>query len=198
MARERQAAAGALNTAGACISQHRMIRQELEALNPRRVAADAGNDEGESVGKPTEGRQTELPLGASRDTRLAERFLHGWFWPLIVLLSIVEFLANAPVFAELFPQDAQLDALLREWLDPSGYIGWSTGAVHLVARLVTSGCRPCRLAGRSRFFCSLDIIWAPMVALAGASAINPRFGKAWRSNCVANRNGLSRAAPRAS
>lgn len=68
----------------------------------------------------------------------SERHLGGFgFWTLMVLLVVADFLANAPLFTELFPANRAVDEALSAWeevaLADGGLL--SFGPAHLVVRL---------------------------------------------------------------
>lgn len=47
-----------------------------------------------------------------------ERHLRDkWFWPLMALLILADFFANAPLFSELFPANRALDRVFQDWQD---------------------------------------------------------------------------------
>jgi hypothetical protein len=139
IAKELRSAKAALTTINAALAAYRSVQEELDVLNPRgttKAPAPAPIPAPEAKVE-AEPERVEIPAWAFRDTLLTERHFGYWFWPFIIVLVGVEFLANAPVFSELFPQDAELDARMRDWLDPAAGMSWTTGVTHLLARMVT-------------------------------------------------------------
>jgi hypothetical protein len=56
------------------------------------------------------------PVAHEESTVLARRQLHHGFWPLIIALVCAEFVANAPLFTELFPLNLVVERRITEWL----------------------------------------------------------------------------------
>jgi len=123
----------ALSGANRALESYRKAQQELERLNPRGASRE-NTAEKERKASGTERHDKSTPV---RDTRLAEsHLLAPAFWLLTIALVLAEFIANAPIFTELFPQDAQIDAQLSTWLDPSAGMSWFTGLQNLGAKLL--------------------------------------------------------------
>jgi hypothetical protein len=108
---------------------------ELETLAPRAARSQSTEGAGEppassiepglGVGEGAESttadvrapdREAIAAYGARREEVVAERTmpLH-WSAPLLLLLLLADFVANAPVFTELFPSDRLVDAQVGQW-----------------------------------------------------------------------------------
>jgi hypothetical protein len=134
---ELQKAAGALKQAGRSLEGYRRIQHELGTINPR---ASRGRSIPTAMATADAAGRTapaDTPAWALRDSILAERHLHLAFWPLTVVLVLAEFVANAPVFSELFPQDRELDAVAAAAMSATDISAWLAGVAHLGMRLMT-------------------------------------------------------------
>jgi hypothetical protein len=129
LSRQLTALGNALSGANRALESYRQAQDELARLNPR-------EDLRETTREPTESVLQEKSVSALRDTRLAESHVPALaFWLLTVGLVLAEFIANAPIFTELFPQDAQIDAQVVAMTD-TGNLGWLFGLKALAVKLL--------------------------------------------------------------
>ena len=119
IARELRNLTVALGAANSALESYRATEEELKTLNPRGVpkagkASARAEERVETANLDAiEVREQQALASSTRvevqDTELGRRHLRGWFWPLMIALVCAEFIGNAPVFAELFPPNAQVD-----------------------------------------------------------------------------------------
>jgi hypothetical protein len=134
LAGEIQRIKAALTAATALLGNYEDVRRELALLAPRSH---------EKATRPSGSAAAAIPsnqelLRVNEATVLEERSLSAAaFWPLIVVLVGVEFLANAPVFAELIPQDLAFNRQMVEWAGSGAAVSWASGFTHLLGRVLT-------------------------------------------------------------
>jgi hypothetical protein len=187
LAGELTSAAGDLRRASSENRQAISAQRQLEQLQPRERQQDLTESEG--VGAlPDEPAQPALssaveppvtmipgpPIAKDVSVTLAARHLRAyWFFPLMALLLLADFFANAPVFAELFPSDRDVSLAVQEWVRANlGNINWY-GLKHLGMQLLVHP-EPSLLA----FSVILFFLW-----------LGHAFGGALRRSVAASRPG---------
>jgi len=107
ISRENRRISDALERATVAFDAYRGIERALSELSPRKPAAKAD---------PPQASAITLTTASDDVARLAERSLHWWFWPLSLGLIVAEFIANAPIFTELFPSSLEIETRVNDWL----------------------------------------------------------------------------------
>jgi hypothetical protein len=134
------------------LETYRNAEQTLHELAPRAASVDAAPIPSESQPAPLEtssvttsevavqpvsGEQENDTRRETGPVRLATREFHRGFWPLTITLVLAEFVANAPVFTELFPVAAEIEERVRSTTSSDASI-YVLGLHHVTARLFAS------------------------------------------------------------
>ena len=106
--REPRRLSKALTDGVGALDSYRSAERALHELAPRKPD--------ETIRATAAHASDSVNEDPKRSAQLADRRLHGWFWPLMVGLVSVEFVANAPVFTELFPSSIEVENRVNEWL----------------------------------------------------------------------------------
>src|SRR5262249_35791414 len=107
IARETRRVAEALAQATSAFEAYRASELALRELAPRKQVVKQFDPGGSNT-------PGEVPRGQA--TLLADRRLGWWFWPLSCGLILAEFIANAPIFTELFPSSLEIETRVNAWL----------------------------------------------------------------------------------
>jgi hypothetical protein len=75
-----------------------------------------------------------VPAGEPAQLEIQPFLARRWYWLLIPLLVIVDWVANVPVFTELLPKDPGVDAAWREIVSRSESMGFFGGLYRIAAR----------------------------------------------------------------
>ncbi|HET7602980.1 MAG TPA: hypothetical protein VFK36_08185 [Gemmatimonadales bacterium] len=126
------------------------VQRQLEQLQPRERRSDELDGEAPIVPSDESAGSAQVPSSdlpvpmipgpavvKNVSITLAARHLRAyWFFPLMALLLLADFFANAPVFAELFPSDRDVSLAVQDWVRTNlGNISWY-GLKHLRLELL--------------------------------------------------------------
>jgi hypothetical protein len=111
------------------------INDAVSALESYKTIECAVNDLRPSLSGHLHSETSLDAADSPHPTALVKRQLHRWFWPLSIGLVVCEFIANVPVFRELFPSNIEIERRVNEWLANDGGQIWWAGLKKVLVEL---------------------------------------------------------------